>query len=133
MQTAWPSQGSASSSTTPLFMMIPYPSSSPIPINRTYIGNSESVVPTIVGGTAVGAISIASVFMVLRYLRPKKKANQQVQVIEEIQEEPPTEIPIAGYNPALAHICVNSSELEEIKQILLTHRKSFRIIKDSHS
>ena len=113
--------------------MIPYPSSSPIPINRTYIGNSESVVPTIVGGTAVGAISIASVFMVLRYLRPKKKANQQVQVIEEVQEEPPTEIPIAGSNPALAHICVNSSELEEIKQILLTHRKLFRIIKDSHS
>jgi len=126
MVTAWPSQGTASTSTSPLFMMIPYPSSSPRPINITYIGNSESVVPTIVGGTAVGAISIASIYMVLRYLRPKKKEPNQTQQIQE--QEQPTEIAIQGSNPALAHICVNSSELEEIKQLLLTHRKSFRVL-----
>jgi hypothetical protein len=117
-------------------MMIPYPSSSPRPINITYIGNSESVVPTIVGGTAVGAISIASIYMALRYLRPKKKEpnqTQQILIQEEQEEEQPTEITIQGSNPALAHICVNSSELEEIKQLLLTHRKSFRVINDSRS
>jgi hypothetical protein len=127
MMTAWPSQGTASSSTTPLFMMIPYPSSSPNPINVTRIGDSNDITGTIVGGTAVGALGIGSAYMLLRYLRPKKRQQNQNQPQE--QEDDITAVKIGdGLPDNVAHICVSSAELEEIKQILMTHRKPFRVI-----
>jgi hypothetical protein len=133
MMTAWPSQGTASSSTTPLFMMIPYPSSSPKPINITRTGDSNDIIGTIVGGTAVGAIGIGSAYMLLKYLRPKKKQQQnqeqeQEQQGQEGQEEATTVKIGDGLPDNVAHICVSSAELEEIKQILMTHRKPFRVL-----
>jgi hypothetical protein len=129
MMTAWPSQGTASSSSTPLFMMIPYPSSSPKPINITRTGDSNDIIGTIVGGTAVGAIGIGSAFMLLRYMRPKKKQQQNLQEEQQEQQEETTTVKIGdGLPDNVAHICVSSAELEEIKQILMTHRKPFRVI-----
>jgi len=127
MMTAWPSQGTATSSTTPLFMMIPYPSSSPNPINVTRTGDSNDIIGTIVGGTAVGAIGIGSAYMLLKYLRPKRKQQNQIQEQQEQQES--TTVKIGdGLPDNVAHICVSSAELEEIKQILMTHRKPFRVL-----
>ena len=109
-------------------MMIPYPSSSPIPINVTRINGSEDITGTIVGGTAVGALGIGSAYMVLRYLRPKKRQQTQNQEQEQ-QDEEITAVKIGdGLPENVTHICVSSAELEEIKQILMTHRKPFRVI-----
>jgi H+/gluconate symporter-like permease len=130
MMTAWPSQGTASSSTTPLFMMIPYPSSSPKPINITRTGDSNDIIGTIVGGTAVGAIGIGSAYMLFKYLRPKKRQQKQNQIQEQQEQEEQQEATTIkiGLPDNVAHICVSSAELEEIKQILMTHRKPFRVI-----
>jgi hypothetical protein len=78
----------------------------------------------------VGAIGIGTAYMVLRYLRPKKRQNQtQEQDEQEEQDEEITAVKIGdGLPDNVAHICVNSAELEEIKQILMTHRKSFRVL-----
>lgn len=108
-------------------MMIPYPSSSPIPINVTRIGAANDITGMIIGGTAVGAIGIGTAYMVLRYLRPKKKQTQTQE--QEQDDEEITAVKIGdGLPDNVAHICVNSTELEEIKQILMTHRKSFRVL-----
>jgi len=115
----------ATSSTTPLFMMIPYPSSSSIPINITRTGDSNDVIGTIVGGTAVGAIGIGSAYMLFKYLRPKRKQQNQIQEQQEQQESTTIKI---GLPDNVAHICVSSAELEEIKQILMIHRKPFRVL-----
>jgi hypothetical protein len=111
-------------------MMIPYPSSSPIPINVTRTGDSNDITGTIVGGTAVGALGIGSAYMLLRYLRPKRRQNpQQTQEQQEQEDEDITAVKIGdGLPDNVAHICVSSAELEEIKQILMTHRKPFRVI-----
>ena len=110
-------------------MMIPYPSSSPKPINITRTGDSNDIIGTIVGGTAVGAIGIGSAFMLLRYMRPKKKQQQNLQEEQQEQQEETTTVKIGdGLPDNVAHICVSSAELEEIKQILMTHRKPFRVI-----
>ena len=79
----------------------------------------------IVGGVGMGAVGIGSAYILLQYLRPKKKQEQQGQ--QEQEEVTAVEI---EYNlpDNVAHICVNSIELEEIKQILLKHRKPFRIL-----
>ena len=119
MMTAWPSQGTATSSTTPLFMMIPYPSSSPKPINVTRINRPDDITGMIVGGTAVGALGIGSAYVLLRYLRPKKKQQQTL-------EEELTAVTVGTEN--VTHLCVSSSDLEEIKQILNRHNKRWMVL-----
>jgi hypothetical protein len=107
-------------------MMIPYPSSSPIPINVTRTDNANDIIGTIVGGTAVGALGIGLAYILLKYLRPKKRQQNQNQIQED---EDATAVKIGdGLPDNVAHICVSSAQLEEIKQILMTHRKPFRVI-----
>jgi hypothetical protein len=108
--------------------MIPYPSSSPNPINITRTGYSNDITGTIVGGTAVGALGIGSAYMLLKYLRPKKRQQNQNQNQTQ-EDEDSTAVKIGdGLPDNVAHICVSSAELEEIKQILMTHRKPFRVL-----
>lgn len=79
----------------------------------------------------MGALGIGSAYMVLRYLRPKKRqqTQNQEQQEQEQQDEEITTVKIEdGLSENVAHICVSSAELEEIKQILMTHRKPFRVI-----
>jgi hypothetical protein len=100
-----------------------------MPINVTYVSATNEITGTIVGGTAVGALGIGSAYMVLRYLRPKKRQQNQTQEQQEQQDEEITAVKIGdGLPENVAHICVSSAELEEIKQILMTHRKLFRVI-----
>jgi hypothetical protein len=79
-----------------------------------------------VGGTAIGALGVGTAFLLYQYLRPKNKRQEQEQTIVLVEEVEPVVIEPQG--DGLAHICVNPSELEEIKQILMKHRKAFRII-----
>jgi len=78
-----------------------------------------------IGGTAIGALGVASAFLLYQYLRPKKSQEheQTVVLVEEVES-----VVIEPQGDSLAHICVNPSELEEIKQILIRHRKAFRVI-----
>jgi hypothetical protein len=82
----------------------------------------------------MGAVGIGSAYLLLQYLRPKKKQGQQEQQgqqgqQEQQEQEEATAVEIVYNLPDdVAHICVNSAELEEIKQILLKHRKPFRIL-----
>ena len=100
-------------------MMIPFPSSSSAPINVTVYEAPADVVGLAIGGTAIAALGMGSAFLLYQYLRPKdKKSEQATIIIEEIEE--------VIVQPQ-AHICVNPSELEDIKQILIAHNKAFLI------
>ena len=77
----------------------------------------------------MGALGIGSAYMLLRYLRPKKRQQNQNQNQTQEQDDDITAVKIGdGLPDNVAHICVSSAELEEIKQILMTHRKPFRVI-----
>jgi hypothetical protein len=106
-------------------MMIPYPSSSSKPINVTVYEPPADIVGLAVGGTAIAALGMGSAFLLYQYLRPKDKKSDQVEntiIIEETET-----VVIKEQNDGLAHICVNPSELEEIKQLLVVHNKAFLI------
>jgi len=123
--TRYPSNGTASASTSPFFMMIPYPSSSSKPINVTVYESPVDVVGLAVGGTAIAALGIGLAFFLYRYLRPNDKKSDQVE--NTIITEETETVVIKEQNDGLAHICVNPSELEDIKQLLLAHNKAFLI------
>ena len=79
-----------------------------------------------IGATAVGALTLGSGFMILRSLNPPPKATPQS--IEESEEQEQQEQLPTGQLPGseeVTYICVNSSELEEIKQLLVANRKRF--------
>jgi hypothetical protein len=78
-----------------------------------------------IGGTAIGALGIASAFLLYQYLRPKNKRQEQEQTVVIVEET--ESVVIEPQEDGLAHICVNPSELEEIKQLLITHNKAFLI------
>ena len=100
--------------------MIPYPSSSPAAINVTMYEPPADIVGLAVGGTAIAALGMGSAFFLYRYLKPNDKKSDQVEntVIEEVVVETGND---------LAHICVNPSDVEDIKQLLLAHNKAFLI------
>ena len=103
-------------------MMIPYPSSSPIPANTTFLDEPTDTVGIAIGATAVGALALGSGFMILRSLKPPRQADQS-------QPTGPTEPtqPTESSDEDVAYICVNSSELEEITQLLMTNRMRFLV------
>jgi len=97
--------------------MIPYPSVSP---DQTIV-NIPAITDTVgiaVGSAAVGAISLSVLLISYQYFMPKRKPNDnedtQVVVLEPDNE-------------GLMPIYVNPGDLEEIKQLLLLHRKPFAI------
>jgi len=112
-------------------MMIPYPSSSPAAINITVYEAPADVVGLAVGSTAVASLGIGIAFLLYQYLRPKNQnQNQEKEPNLVIIEETETVV-VKEQEDGFAHICVNPSELEEIKQILLAHNKAFLIKKAS--
>jgi hypothetical protein len=106
-------------------MMIPYPSSSSAPSNVTVVQAPQDITGMVIGGTAIGALGIGSAFLLYQYLKPKKNQEQEQTIVLVEEVEPVIVVP---QGDGLAHICVNPSELEEIKQILMKHRKAFRVI-----
>ena len=114
--------------------MIPYPSSSPIPANTTFLEGPTDTVGIAIGATAVGALALGSGFLILRSLKPPRPAEQaeptepmeqadQTGQTEQIQQTDQT-VPSQSSDD-VAYICVNSSELEEITQLLMTNRMRF--------
>jgi hypothetical protein len=175
MITPWPTNGSASASTSPLFMMVPYPSSSNLPINVTVYNEPDDNTGAIVGGMAIGALTVSSLFFLYNYLQPKQiqKLNEEnveskekidrIEKIEIVDDEEKVEnadnkdmvnnvdivenieilsnIPKRGgneskhstavkieLNKGLSYICVDTNDLEIIKQILIINGKRFRIL-----
>jgi len=130
-------------------MMIPYPSSSPIPVNSTADASSfTDITGTIVGSVAIGALGVGTVFAVFQYMRVKpsptkieEKADQQepkqhvseqqVQERQGPEQEPAQRIPEIKIDPdELSYLCVNTADLEEIIQILTTFKKRFHVIQE---
>lgn len=107
--------------------MIPYPSVSPKPVNATTGANVPTDIAGIaIGATAIGALTLGSGFLILRSLNPPPRAtNRELEEPEQPepeQEQQPTQQP---GDEEVTYICVNSSELEEIKQLLVANRKRF--------
>jgi hypothetical protein len=94
--------------------MIPYPSVSP---NQTIV-NIPAITDTVgiaIGSAAIGAISFTVLLVSYQYFMPKRK-DEEMQVIV-----------LEPDNEGLTPIYVNPGDLEEIKQLLLLHRKPFAI------
>jgi hypothetical protein len=124
-------------------MMIPYPSSSPIPVNSTAeAGSFTDITGTIVGSVAIGALGVGTVFAVFQYMKtksPQKSDGQELPRQESNPQEPtslerstlqePAQVPEIKVDPEeLSYLCVNTADLEEITQILATFKKRFHVI-----
>jgi hypothetical protein len=107
-------------------MMIPYSSVSPKPVNATTSVNIPTDIAGIaIGATAIGALTLGSGFLILRSLNPPPRAtNRELEEPEE-QPEPEQQPTQQPGDEEVTYICVNSSELEEIKQLLVANRKRF--------
>jgi hypothetical protein len=128
--TPWPTNGSATASTSPFFMMIPYPSLSPLPIliNGTATTDSFDLTAMIVTGVAVGTMGIGSVALLFQYINPPQKAKEAKQ--EANQEEIQKEIQITEVNmpDPLTYLCINTADLEDVTFLLTTFRKRFQVL-----
>ena len=100
--------------------MIPYPSVSSAPPNITFIPEVPDTVGTAVGSAAIGAISVSTLFIAYQYFMPKRKPTRT-------QDEQPQVIVLEPDDEGLIPVYVNPGDLEEIKQLLLLHRKPFAI------
>ena len=114
--------------------MIPYPSSSPSGApNVTYIESPADRTATIVGGTAIGALGIGGLFVAAQYLKPPKKEKKREKEKtegndkEEEQEQDETTVGIR-LGEGLSYVCVATSELEEIVELLTAFRKRFHVL-----
>ena len=130
MITPWPLNGSATATTSPFFMMIPYPSSSPSPINATAANeNPIDVTPTIVTGVAVGALGVGSVLFLLQYLKKAKVTQARVEEEnkgkEEKEETQKTEVQMPD---ALTYLCINTVDLDDVTFLLTLFKKRFQVI-----
>jgi hypothetical protein len=126
MITPWPTNGSATPSTSPFFMMIPYPSSSPIPIvvNGTDTVEPADRIATIVTSVAVGTMGVTAVVALIQYLKVRSPAKQEE--VREVEQQ----IPEIKVEPAETYICINTVDLEEITQILTTFKKRFHVMQE---
>ena len=97
-------------------MMIPYPSVSP---NQTIV-NIPTITDTVgiaVGSAAIGAISFTVLLVSYQYFMPKRKTPDESAQVLVLEPD----------NEGLTPIYVNPGDLEEIKHLLLLHRKPFAI------
>ena len=116
-------------------MMIPYPSSSPLPFNATAAAANENpidVTPTIVTGVAVGALGVASVLFLLQYLKKAKAPSTEAKVEEEEKEENKGKEGIQEIEvqmpDALTYLCINTVDLEDVTFLLTLFKKRFHVI-----
>lgn len=80
-----------------------------------------------IGSLAVGTLGVTAVFSLFQYLkmRPPAAKNQKEQ--ESRTEEPALpEIKIVPQE--LSYICVNTTDLEEITQLLTQLRKRYHVL-----
>jgi len=106
--------------------MVPYPSSSPLPVNVTVINEPFDVIGTVVSGIAIGTLSISSLFLLYQYLKSRQISKGSDN---KNKEDDPTSIKIR-LNNGLSYICVDSNEIEDIKKLLIINSVRFRIINE---
>jgi hypothetical protein len=107
----YPSNGSSSASNTPLFMMIRYPSYSPV-INHTYYTLPDSSGPILAGiGVAVLGIIFVGV-AVFQFMKPKPPPQLRRQQASDKEK---------------THIVISSSDYEEVAHLLNMHQKEFSV------
>jgi hypothetical protein len=107
----YPSNGSSSASNTPLFMMIRYPSYSPV-VNYTYYTLPDSSGPILagVGVALLGLISVGGA--IVYFMKPKPPQQQRRQ---------------QGSDEEKTHIVISSSDFEEVANLLNMHQKEFSV------
>lgn len=99
----------------------------------TYIESPADRTATIVGGTAIGALGIGGLFVAAQYLKPPKKEKKREKEKtegkdkEEEQEQDETTVGIR-LGEGLSYVCVATSELEEIVELLTAFRKRFHVL-----
>ena len=109
--------------------MIPYPSSSPAPINATAENeNPIDVTPTIVTGVAVGALGIGSIAVLFQYLRRAPKASEQNKEKEENKGKEGIQEIEVQMPDALTYLCINTVDLEDVTFLLTLFKKRFQVI-----
>jgi hypothetical protein len=109
----YPSNGSSSASNTPLFMMIRYPSYSPV-VNHTYYTLPDSSGPILAGiGVALlGLMTVGGAILYFLKPRPVKPPQQHRQ---------------QGLDEEKTHIVISSSDFEEVANLLNMHQKDFSV------
>ena len=112
--------------------MIPYPSSSPLPINATAAAaNPFDATATIVTGVAVGALGIGSIAVLFQHLKrqskpaSEEKKEEKKEEKEEKEENQKTEVQMPD---ALTYLCINTVDLEDVTFLLTLFKKRFHVI-----
>jgi len=107
----YPSNGSSSASNTPLFMMIPYPSVTPV-INHTYY-TLPDYSGTILAGVGVAMLGLTVVAVgVFQFLKPRPPPRVRRQQASDKEK---------------THIVISTSDFEEVAQLLNIHQKEFSV------
>jgi len=130
MTTPWPTNGSFTPSSSPLFMMIPYPSSSPSGApNATFVELPVDATATIVAGTAIGALGIGGLFVAVQYLKPQRreKKGEKEKDKEEEQEQDDATVGIR-LGEGLSYLCVATADLEDVVRLLTASQKRFHVL-----
>jgi len=113
-------------------MRVPFPSSSPAAQNVTYINDPVNTVAAAVGGTAIGAVVIASMVALAQSMKSRgKREEAKVEAKEEAKEAEENATAGILLGDGLSYLCVASSDLEEIKQLLSTFKKRFQVLNTS--
>jgi hypothetical protein len=133
MTTPWPTNGSFTPSSSPLFMMIPYPSSSPSGApNATFVELPVDATATIVAGTAIGALGIGGLFVAAQYLKPQRNERRRAEDEGKDEEEKDKEEDetTAGIRlgEGLSYVCVATADLEEVVRLLTVFQKRFHVL-----
>jgi len=132
MFTPWPTNGSFTPSSSPLFMMIPYPSTSPAAQNVTYVNDPVNTVAAAVGGTALGAVAIASMVALAQSMKSRGKrgdAKKAGDAKEREEAEDAKENTTVGIRlgEELSYICVNTSDLNDVVRLLAQFNIRFHL------
>jgi hypothetical protein len=119
-------------------MRVPFPSSSPAAQNVTYINDPVNTVAAAVGGTAIGAVVIASMVALAQSMKTRgedaKKAEgaEEAEEAEEGEAEGNTTVRIR-LGEGMSYICVNTSDLDDVVRLLAQFQKQFRVLTSNTS
>jgi len=121
MITPWPSNGTGTVSSTPLFMKIYYPSITPV-INYTYSYEPERTATIVVAAIGVGIVSVATLGFVGYYLLkngvPTSAAVSSSSGNNDRQQG----------GDDTCKIQISNSDLKEIEELLIQHRKEYKVL-----
>lgn len=117
-------------------MRVPFPSSSPAAQNVTYINDPVNTVAAAVGGTAIGAVVIASMVALAQSMKTRgedaKKAEGAEEEAEEGEAEGNTTVRIR-LGEGMSYLCVNTSDLDDVVRLLAQFQKQFRVLTSNTS